>query len=135
MSVHQLFTGHVAELSEQVGIEVEPCQRDGRLYAVLHEVRLPPGVFNRDVTDVLFIADRQYPLSAMDMFWTDPFLLRADGTVPAGAKWIEEHLDRTWRRFSWHRQGPAQRHGNLLLGHYALMEARFASEPSQGQAA
>jgi hypothetical protein len=135
MSIHRLFGDHLAELGEQVGIEAEGYERNGRLYAVLNEVKLPPGVFNQSATDVLFIADLQYPLSAMDMFWTDPFLLRADGSVPVGAKWIEEHLDRDWRRFSWHRQGPAQRHGNLLLGHYSLMEARFASEPVSGTAA
>lgn len=125
----EILRQHLAELSEATGISGEVVEADGRLYVVLHKVPLPDGVFQLEQSDVLFVTDRQYPFSAMDMFWTEVGVLCKDGSIPQGADVIETYLDQQWRRFSWHRQGVWKPTGNPLLDHYALMEARWASEP------
>jgi hypothetical protein len=135
MSGADLLQAHLTELCEQVGAQGELHPADGRLYVVLKQLALPAGLFNLDRSDVLFISDFQYPLSAMDMFWVQPELTRPDGAIPAGAESIEPYLGRNWRRFSWHRQGVWRPTGNPLLDHYALTEARWAEEPRQEQAA
>jgi hypothetical protein len=79
-------------------------------------------------TDVLFITDTMYPLSAMDMFWTDPAVVRPNGAIPAGAESIETYCRRQRRRFSWHRNGIWNPNGNPLLDHFEFMQARFAQD-------
>jgi hypothetical protein len=135
MSGTDLLRTHLAELTETVGVEGEVIDAEGRLNVLLAKAPLPVGIFNLDRSDVLFMADYQYPLSAMDMFWVEPELLRRDGAVPQGAESIEAYLGRHWRRFSWHRHGSWRPTGNPLLDHYALMEARWAIEPGVEQAA
>ena len=107
---------------------VEVVERDQQALVLLRKVPLPPGVFRLSESDVLFIADQQYPLSALDMFWTDVGVVRADGTVPKNAEVIQTYLDRQWRRFSWHRNGVWSPARNGLLDHYVFMEARWAAE-------
>lgn len=133
MKASQLLALHLADLSRSTGVGGSIREVEKRFYIQLSAVTLPPGVFCVDTTDVLFIADPQYPLSALDMFWTDPGVLRVDGSDPRGAKWIETYLGRSWRRFSWHdetwrNQDAWRPTGNPLLGHFAMMEARFAAE-------
>lgn len=135
MSATDLLHEHLAELTASVGVSGEVVEADSRLYLVLSKVELPSGVFRIPRSDVLFMTDAQYPLSAMDMFWTEIEVVRADGTVPQGADSIETYIGRQWRRFSWHRQGVWKPQGNPLLDHYALMEARWAVEPRDEAAA
>src|SRR6266545_3747217 len=91
---------HADELSTQAGIQVS-IQQDGvQVYVILPAVTLPARAYQVAAADVLFITDTQYPLSAMDMFWTDEAVLRPDGSVPTNADSIETYLGRQWRRFS-----------------------------------
>lgn len=110
------------------GLEVEVHQAVNRLFAAVKGYPLPEAVANVSATDVLFIADTQYPLSAMDMFWTDLDVLRPDGSTFKNADAIEEYLGRRWRRFSYHRNGTWNPNGNPLLHHYSFMESRWAEE-------
>jgi hypothetical protein len=119
---------HARELSEVVGVVVDIIERDQRVYVLLSKVRLPVGVFKQVETDLLCITDYQYPLSALDMFWVEVGVVRADGSVPQNADSIETHLDRQWRRYSWHRNGVWNPARNGLLDHYAFVEARWAVE-------
>jgi hypothetical protein len=135
MSAADLLRQHLAALSHATGVAGDVVEADARLYVVLNQVELPAGLFKVPRTDVLFMTDTQYPLSAMDMFWTELEVVRPDGTVPQGAESIEPYIERQWRRFSWHRQGAWRPSGNPLLDHYALMEARWAVEPRQEEAA
>lgn len=116
---------HVDELSAEVGVIAEIQQDGSQVFIILRAVPLPPGAYKVDTTDVLFIADAQYPLSAMDMFWTDVEVLRADGSVPQAADSIETYAGRQWRRFSWHRNGIWKPSGNPLLDHYEFIRDRF----------
>ena len=136
MAAIDTLRAHLAELTAATGVtgEVHEREQGMQLYVVLHDVPLPAGVFAVNASTVLFIADKQYPLSAMDMFWTDVDVVRADGGVPQNATEIENYLGRSWRRFSWHRNSIWSPGGNPLLDHYAFMETRFDLEPRQAAA-
>jgi hypothetical protein len=96
----------------QLGADLEPLRAAGhtvtviedgtRFYLVLQAFELPPGLYQPDVTDLMMMADYQYPLSRMDMFWTDPRVLRSDGTLPQNADQFEAYAGRQWQRWSWH---------------------------------
>ena len=90
------------ESLRQQGYLIEPVP-DGQFTAVVfRDVQLPPG-YNKQTADLLIRVPPGYPDAAPDMFWTSPDLLRADGSVPQMADVMEAYVDRTWRRFSWHR--------------------------------
>jgi hypothetical protein len=135
MTGADLLRRHLAELTQEVGAEGEVIEEGMRLYVLLHKVRLPGGLFRLEESDVLFTTDQQYPLSAMDMFWTEEGVIRPDGSIPQNAESIEAHLGRQWRRFSWHRNEAWNPNGNPLLDHYAFMEARWDAERQHRQAA
>lgn len=128
---HPELETHVAELKEATGLAIEVFENGNRLFIVIGSVPLPPNAYRVAATDVLFIADRQYPTSALDMFWTGLEVLRQDGTVPRSAQVEENYLGRRWRRFSWHPGRPARPARNPLLDHYAFVEARFTADESK----
>lgn len=128
MTVPDVLRRHADELARETGLSVELIEGGMQIYVTVTKVPLPVGAYRVAITDVLFLADQQYPLSAMDMFWTDLDVLRPDGSVPAGADSIESHADRQWRRFSWHRNGVWRTTGNCLLDHFEFMQSRFAQD-------
>ena len=119
---------HAEQLAAQAGVGVDIERLDAQIYIILRDLPLPKGAYLVATSDILFITDVQYPLSAMDMFWTDVAVLRADGTVPANADSIETYCGRPWRRFSWHRNGIWNPSGNGLLDHFEFMQDRFAKD-------
>ena len=128
MAIPPALAQHAEELRAATALAVEINEAEARIYVVLRAVPLPPGRFRVAVTDVLFLADHQYPLSALDMFWTDVAVVRPDGSIPQNADSIETYLGRQWRRFSWHRNGTWDPAANGLLDHFAVMEQRWAVE-------
>jgi hypothetical protein len=56
-------------------------------------------------SDLLLMVPRSYPDAGPDMFWLNPAITLASGQIPQSADSIENHLNKNWRRFSWHRQG------------------------------
>src|SRR6266542_1757479 len=112
MTSFERLRQHADVLEKETGLTIEVIDGGAQIFVVLHKVPLPDGAYKIAATDVLFIADQQYPLSAMDMFWTELGVLRLDGSVPAGADSIETYLERQWRRFSWHRNGVWNPAGN-----------------------
>lgn len=128
MQAVDLLRQHAEELQRVTGLSVEVVAEGPRVCVMVRQVPLPAGRFNVAVTDLLLLADQQYPLSAMDMFWTEPEVVRANGSVPRSADAIEQHLGRSWRRFSWHRNGIWNPNGNPLLDHFAFVESRFTVE-------
>jgi hypothetical protein len=119
---------HVDELTQVVGVAVEIHEEGAQVFIILRGLPLPPGSYRVPQSDVLFITDTQYPMSAMDMFWTNVDVLLPDGAIPLNADSIETYLGRQWRRFSWHRNGVWNPRGNPLLDHYEFMLARFAQD-------
>jgi len=128
MSAKEVLVRHAEELTATTGIQSDVIEKDGRLFVLLHDYHLPGGVSRLEKTDVLFIADLQYPLSSMDMFWTGVEVVRPDGSLFEGADSIEDYLGRKWRRFSYHRNGVWNPAGNPLLDHFALMETRWSGK-------
>jgi Prokaryotic E2 family E len=119
---------HADELEKETGIRIQLVESGVQIFVVLEKVPLPVGLYRLATSDVLFITDQQYPVSAMDMFWTEVDVVRPDGTIPAGGDSIETYLDRQWRRFSWHRNGIWKPIGNCLMDHFEFMQARFAQD-------
>lgn len=130
MAALDTLKDHAREFTEVTGTTVALVEEGDRIFVLLRQVRLPPGL-RLSVTDILFIADKQYPLSALDMFWTDVEVVWSDGTVPRSAETIETYLGRRWRRFSWHTNGPSSPARNRLLDHFAFMEARWVAEKKE----
>ena len=129
MTALEILERHAEEFRQATGLQVEIVENGGnRIFVVIRQVPLPPGLFAVERGDVLFITDKQYPYSALDMFWTDTHVVRANGAIPQGADQIEKYLDRQWRRFSWHRNGVWSPAGNGLLDHFAFMESAWATE-------
>ena len=118
---------HASELERLAGVCVELVDEGERVYALLHGVPLPDGLYTAAAADALFIGDQLYPRSALDMFWLDDSVRRRDGRAPAGTESVEHHLGRMWRRYSWHR-GAWNPNANGLLDHYELMQDRLARE-------
>jgi Prokaryotic E2 family E len=118
---------HAEELTQHAGIPVEVQEEGTQRFVILGGLVLPP-VYAVTTTDVLFITDSQYPVSAMDMFWTELSVLLPGGVIPASAEVIESYCGRQWRRFSWHRNGIWNMQGNPLLDHFEFMQARFAKD-------
>jgi hypothetical protein len=84
--------GHVIEITE-----------DGnRYYIVFAGFAIPSEAYLPRATDIMVMADYQYPMSRMDMFWTDPEILKTAGGYPQGAESFEEYAGRRWQRWSWH---------------------------------
>lgn len=119
---------HAAEFTTITGTATEVVGAGSQLFVMLKGVRPPAGLFALAVTDLLFITDQMYPMSAMDMFWADVGLTRPDGRIPQGASAIETYVGRQWRRFSWHRNGVWNPTRNGVLDHFAFVEAGWAAE-------
>lgn len=120
---------HVAELTELTGTKVDVREEPPtRIWVVLKQVTLPAGAFKLAQSDILFLADYQYPASALDMFWTELDVLRPDGSIPASADQVESYAGRAWRRFSWHRNGIWDPRRNGVLDHYELTLDRLCRE-------
>lgn len=118
---------HAEELATLTGLAVDVFGDGRRLFVWLKGVPLPQG-WALPASDVLFVTDTAYPLSALDMFWTETGLILASGAVAANTDAIERYLERDWRRFSWHAPASGRPVSNPLLDHYALMEDRLARE-------
>ena len=118
---------HSRQLAEAIECQVSVLDADGRHYVIIEGVPLPAR-FAIPRTDVLFIAMAEYPLAALDMFWTNPEAVLADGRPPANAELLESYVGREWRRYSWHRQGPWNPARNGLLDHFAFTEHRLHAE-------
>lgn len=60
--------------------------------------------FNVTSSDLLLRVPRSYPDAGPDMFWVDIGVTLQSGQPPQAAEAIEQHVNRRWRRFSWHHQ-------------------------------
>jgi len=93
-----------AEVLRLQGHDVGIVEEGTRFHVVISNFLLP-SLYEPQKTDLMFIADYQYPMSALDMFWTEPFVRCRNGSWPQNADQFEQHIGRTWQRWSWHYQG------------------------------
>ena|SRR5438093_2137987 len=124
--VPQELVDDVDEFKRITGLGADVIPEGSRILVRIKQAPLPAKRFRVDRTDVLFITDFQYRMSAMDMFWVDLDVVHPDGRVPQSADATENHLGRPWRRFSWHRNGIWDPSRNGVLDHYAFVESRWS---------
>ncbi len=127
MTPPALLQTHADELEQLVGVQVSLIEQPPQIFVVIENTPLP-GVYTRRTCTALLQTDVLYPRSAMDMFWLDIDVERADRRMPSGTESVEPYIGRTWRRYSWHRNGVWSTAGNPLLDHYEFMQARLALE-------
>lgn len=102
MSLPPKLVHELAELRGSTTVEV--VEEADLINLVFTDFPLGQG-FNMACCDLLVRVPRSYPDVGPDMFWTTPQLTFRDGRIPQAAEVQEEHIGKTWRRFSWH-------HGN-----------------------
>jgi hypothetical protein len=101
MPVPVQLAGDIESLRED-GHVIEITEDGNRYYIVFVRFAIPSEAYLPRATDVMVMADYQYPMSRMDMFWTDPEILKTSGGYPQGAESFEEYAGRRWQRWSWH---------------------------------
>jgi hypothetical protein len=84
--------------------KIEVSEDQDFINLVFKEFPLGNG-YSAPESDLLLMVPRSYPDAGPDMFWLNPDITLASGQVPQSAESIENHLNKNWRRFSWHRQG------------------------------
>lgn len=96
------------------GVPFEVSQEGVTTCVLLPGWSLPAG-YTESSSDLLLRLSAGYPDVPPDMWWFSPDLIRTDGqTIPA-TDLHEEHLGRTWQRWSRHFNG-----GQWLPGHDTL---------------
>jgi Prokaryotic E2 family E len=82
--------------------------RDNEIHLVLHDWVFPES-YTPDRSSVLIIIPKNYPMAALDMFYTLPFVQRRTGGWPTAADLFPALSDgKIWQRWSRHiawRQG------------------------------
>jgi hypothetical protein len=128
MDVPRQLEADVARLREETGYDVEIISEDGQLWILVKQAAIPDRAYTRGRSDVLMQTDFQYPMSAMDMFWMEPEVQHSNGSSPSHVSSIENHVGRSWRRWSWHRNGVWKPGTDDLITHWAFVEACWAAE-------
>jgi E2/UBC family protein E len=114
------------DVLRSVGHRVDVIEDGPRCYVIVRDVNLP-GSYEPRATDVMMMADYQYPQSALDMFWTLPHVRVSGGAWPQNADQMEIHCEGLqWQRWSWHYGGwnPAT---HSLLTHLEVCFSRLAA--------
>lgn len=84
-------------------LNVEPICEGNQLGVTLRGYRLPAGVFNVDMVDLLILLPPSYPDSAPDMFNADPWLkVKYSDRYPVAADRAHSFAGRKWQRWSRH---------------------------------
>jgi hypothetical protein len=100
-------------------------ESDGvRSYIIVSGFILPDGYEPR-ATDVMMMTDYQYPLSAVDMFWSFPHVRCSGGGWPQNADQFQEFIGRNWQRWSYHYTWNPAKHN--LASHLEVFHARLAN--------
>jgi hypothetical protein len=87
---------------ESKGHSHEVVVDDGMVCVVVKDFPLPAGL-SAACADLLVRLPGTWPDGQPDMFWVDPAVRRtSDGCEPPQAESREQHLGRTWQRFSRH---------------------------------
>lgn len=95
------LAGDIEGLRED-GYSIAIVEDGNRYYIVIESFVIPSEAYVPRATDVMVMADYQYPMSRMDMFWTDPVVSRTSGGYPQNADQFEDYAGRRWQRWSWH---------------------------------
>jgi hypothetical protein len=75
----------------------------GEIHLIIHNFQFPAAYTPRQA-DLLIIIPAGYPNANLDMFWTYPDVMRANGGWPQASEHHQPHGERTWQRWSRHVQ-------------------------------
>jgi len=131
MDVSEILRRDADELARATGCAVELIPNGGQIGVIVKQAPLPDGAYTKSRSDVLMLTDFQYPMSAMDMFYMEEDVHHTGGSIPPHAATIEPHVGRSWRRWSWHRNGIWKPGTDNLLSHWAFVESCWAKERPQ----
>jgi len=94
------------------GYKWKLIQGNKEAYLVISSFPLKPGVFDRDVTDLMIRIPGGYNMAKLDMFYVDPPLkLSQTKAYPTAADRFPTIAGRTWQQFSRHLPDAAWRPG------------------------
>lgn len=93
---------HDLEQLKDRGLVFEIIEEGAKIYVLFKDFPLPQNIYNIDKTNLIIFTSNQYPNAGFDMFWVDENLTLKNGNTPRQAEVIELHLNRRWRRFSYH---------------------------------
>lgn len=85
------------------GLNHQIFSEAGMTCIVFPRWKLPTG-YDRDSADLLIRLPGGYPDLPPDMWWFDPGIRRATGDVIEATQVTEQHLGRSWQRWSRHFQ-------------------------------
>jgi hypothetical protein len=83
------------------GFDCEVHVEGQMISLIIHDYALPAG-YDRETVDLLLRLPGGFPDAAPDMFWMEPFVGYADGTVPPQTQVRQAFHGRTWQRWSRH---------------------------------
>ena len=107
------------------GTPHQVVEEGGMTCLLLPSWPLPSGL-SATQADVLIRLAAGYPDIPPDMWWVDPPLNGADGAEIPATQSTEQHLGRTWQRWSRHFNAGQWHPGiDRLAGFLALMEGEF----------
>ena len=106
---------------QRLGLEFEVVAEAGLVCVVIKEWPLPGG-YEPQRVDLLIRLPPGFPDVQPDMYWCDPPVRSTrTGAHPIAADQFEQHLNRTWQRFSRHLPGGVWRPGLDSLESYVTL--------------
>ena len=99
MSLPPLDAAYLADRALDHEVQVN----NGVTCVIFRRWKLPAG-YDRDSADLLLRLPAGYPDVPADMWWFDPAIHLADGRSIQATDVMEQHLGRTWQRWSRHFQ-------------------------------
>lgn len=103
MAAHDRLTADIAAVQTE-DLVVQVVEDGTRFYILFKDFALP-DCYVPDRTTMMFVADYQYPMSALDMFWTYPHVRLTNGAWPQSADQFMDFINCSWQRWSWHHAG------------------------------
>jgi hypothetical protein len=95
---------------ETRGVSHQIVSEANMICVVLPGFAIPPG-YNRTQSDLLLRLSPGYPDVPPDMWWFSPAVTLADGRSIPATDCTEQHLGRSWQRWSRHFSGGQWRSG------------------------
>lgn len=105
--------------------EVVPDGRGG-CCLVVKDFDASGGGFSPPKTDLMLRIPPQYPMTPLDMWYCNPPIrVAATGNFAQASEVIENHIGRTWQRFSRHLNGVWQPGVDSLRSFFVLIQCEL----------
>lgn len=95
----------------------------GAAFLVVKGFNVAAGGFTPAATELMVRIPAQYPMTPLDMWYCDPPVrLAVNGQFATASEVMEDHLGRTWQRFSRHLNGGWRPGVDGLRSYFALIQ-------------